>query len=282
MENLMEKNKKSRRNLMSARRLAGFTLIELLVVIAIIAILAAILLPVLAKAQVAAYRTYCMNNLKQVHLAWAMYSDENNNTICPVSNYTDSGANDPNILPGGAEAQFFPGNVQFLRCTNIGYIQDSLLYPYTKSGAVFKCPADPRKVSITTGPPTIRSYSVNAWMNPTAGALSSGYLLSTTIYKVLKKQTDIPRPTDIYVTIEEDPNTINDDFFVENPATPNQWTDIPAAYHNKTCILLFADGHAQLRKWTDVQIVGSPGNKQKDPNSDDLPWLLNATTVKIH
>jgi prepilin-type N-terminal cleavage/methylation domain-containing protein/prepilin-type processing-associated H-X9-DG protein len=261
----------------------AFTLIELLVVVAIIAILAAMLLPALLKAKIAAYKTNCMNNLKQIDLAWLMYSGENDDKIIPVSNYTDGGVVigklDPKAAPGGSEAQFFPGNVTFIACTNILYAQSSLLYSYLKSAAVFKCPADPKKVNLRTS--TTRSYSANGWMNPTASTLSQGYLLSTATYRVFKKQTDIVRPTDVYVTIEESPGTINDDWFVENPTAPSSWTDMPAAYHNKSCMLLFADGHAQPRKWTDSQVVNQAGNfVAKDPNSGDLPWLLNATTIR--
>ena len=258
---------------------AGFTLIELLVVIAIIAILAAMLLPALAKAKIAAQKTYCMNNLKQIQLAWVMYGGENNDKIVPVSNYIPNFPTDPQIQPGAAEAQLFPGSVAAITGTNVLFAQLSLLYPYLKSSKPFKCPADPKK-SLDNMTPTIRSYSVNGWMNPTAGTLSSGYLHPTTTYVVFKKQTDIVRPADIYITLEESPGTINDDWFVENPDSPTEWTDMPASYHNKSCMILFSDGHAQNRKWTDKKVIAQAGNFTiYDSSSGDLAWLLSVTTI---
>jgi prepilin-type N-terminal cleavage/methylation domain-containing protein len=264
----------------NSKRKNGFTLIELLVVIAIIAILAAMLLPALAKAKIAAQKTFCMNNLKQIQLAWVMYSGENNDQIVPVSNYGDSGVNDPAIASGGAEAQCFPGNVTVLQCTNVLYARLSLLHPYLKSDVIFKCPADPKKL-VNNSTPTTRSYSVNGWMNPTKTTLSQSYLHSSAIYSAFKKQTDILRTSDIYIMLEESPGTINDDWFVENPDAPTEWTDMPASYHNKSSFLLFADGHAQNRKWTDYQVVKQAGNfVTADPSSSDLTWLLSATIIR--
>jgi len=266
------------------KRKDGFTLIELLVVIAIIAILAAMLLPALAKAKIQAQKTFCMNNLKQIQLAWVVYSGENDDQIVPVSNHDSPFATDPLIAPGAAEAQLFPGNVNYVTSTDVRFARLSLLYPYLKSEVIFKCPADPKKTMNNTDR-TIRSYSVNGWMNPTASTLSISspsppFPLPTATYRVFKKQTDILRTSDIYIMLEESPGTINDDWFVENPDAPTEWTDMPASYHNKSSFLLFADGHAQNRKWTDPAVVKQLGNFQPAQNTNDLTWLLSATTIR--
>jgi prepilin-type N-terminal cleavage/methylation domain-containing protein/prepilin-type processing-associated H-X9-DG protein len=266
-------------------RVPGFTLIELLVVIAIIAILAALLLPALVKAKIQAQKTFCMNNLKQIHLCWAMYSSENDDKIVPVSNYAPMLPTDPKIQPGAEEAQMYPGSItttmgtSYFAATNILFGRLGLLYPCLKSDAVFKCPADPKTTS--RGDPSIRSYSANGWMNPTASTLGGGYLHPTATYRLFKKQADISRPTDIYFICEESPGTINDDYFVENPDDPSRWTDMPASYHNKTSMILFADGHAQNRKWTDSQVLNQAGNfSNYDPRSGDLAWMISITTVR--
>ncbi|HWC58996.1 MAG TPA: prepilin-type N-terminal cleavage/methylation domain-containing protein [Verrucomicrobiae bacterium] len=261
------------------RKKTAFTLIELLVVIAIIAILAAMLLPALAKAKVRAQKINCMNNLRQIQIAWGIYSGENEDKLVPVSNYGANFPNDPLIQQGGVEAQIFPGSVATTTGTNLLFGQESLLYSSLRSVKPWKCPADPKKAADNVTP-TIRSYSVNGWMNPTASTAASSYLHPQATYKVFKKQTDIVRPSDIYILLEESPGTINDDWFVECPDAPTQWTDMPASYHNRSCMILFSDGHSENRKWTDKQVLAQAGNFTfYDSASGDLAWMISITTV---
>jgi prepilin-type N-terminal cleavage/methylation domain-containing protein/prepilin-type processing-associated H-X9-DG protein len=275
----------SRRTAPSRLVVQGFTLIELLVVIAIIAILAAMLLPALTKAKVKAQGISCINNLKQLQLGWLMYSGDNSDRICQTGNNIS-----PNLAPTPYTVGYQPGQ-QYANwvlgdvssgsgSTNVDWIKNGLLWPYINGLGVYKCPADRRTVSYPSskGAPTIRSMSMNAWMNP----LPNSYLDSA--YRTFRKQGDISKPTDIWVTLDENPGSINDGWFLEDPVSyKTTWVDIPATYHNKAGGMSFADGHAIIRKWTDPKILANPPTPSDfnpmTPGNGDLPWLLGETTV---
>jgi len=261
-----------------AHRSRGFTLIELLVVIAIIAILAGMLLPALAKAKTKAQGIGCQNNLKQIMLGWHLYAGDNNDGLVPTGGLGD-------LVSAVSPTKNYPKNQwcmgtmdQPMISTNSQLVMDSLLFRYVGAIGVYKCPADRNGYTGATQKPygggkllTVRSMSMNAWMNPITPWTDDKGSKTVTNFR---KLANIFRASDTWVTIDENPNSINDGWFVCDP-TSATWTDIPATYHNKAGGLSFADGHSEITKWRDPAILDAKADINATPKNP--PGMGNYT-----
>jgi prepilin-type N-terminal cleavage/methylation domain-containing protein/prepilin-type processing-associated H-X9-DG protein len=260
----------------------GFTLIELLVVIAIIAILAAMLLPALSKAKQRAQAIYCMNNLKQMMIAWQMYSHDNRDSIVSAQHggQAQGGNFDPVIGPAWVSGWLdWTTSSDNIRTDFLINDKWARIAPYvSKALTVFKCPADnflsaPQRALRWTG--RVRSLSGNIGVGP--GNAEAGPW--STIYKHYTKVTQMqyPGPTDTWVFIDEHPDSMNDPGFF-NPQNANTIVDTPATYHNGACGLSFADGHAEIHKWKGCLAVG----RARQVHAVDGDYLNNAITGPVH
>jgi prepilin-type N-terminal cleavage/methylation domain-containing protein/prepilin-type processing-associated H-X9-DG protein len=235
----------------------GFTLIELLVVIAIIAILAAILFPVFAKAREKARQTTCINNTKQLLIAINMFASDHDEQIpCAFFNERTFGADTPSQWK-------------------------ATLYPYLKTSQVFVCPSDPygaeKKVfaaNKAADEPASYRYNNTLTARDSDGApavpASLGDIKSPSEFIITSESQPYPNPevpisqggqewnqVAAYATQKEDQRAQID------PAQKFNGGPVPYRRHSDGSVFGFSDGHAKWLKW---ETTWQPSNKLDGAN----------------
>jgi prepilin-type processing-associated H-X9-DG protein/prepilin-type N-terminal cleavage/methylation domain-containing protein len=257
-----------------SHRTIGFTLIELLVVIAIIALLVALLQPVLSQAKAKAQEAACLNNLKQLQVCAKLYSLDYDGFLPPNRNVynldtqTPSKAFDSNMTWCAGLAPYD---------TTTENIERGKLFTYNESTDIYRCPSDKSRVRTEEGKilnqRRTRSYNLSQSIN------GLPYPENTVYLPCFAKETDIddPAPAKLLFFVDVHEDSILDSHFGIPPRNwrfgggPNQWWDLPTGRHSQGGNFSFADGHVEHWRWASPKIFTELGQLvRKDGELEDF------------
>jgi len=264
---------------------AAFTLIELLVVIAVIAILAALLLPVLARAKDEARRIQCVSNQKQLVLTWTMYPLDNREMLVLNGGEGGGSRSEPFLWVFGGNH----GDPETL--TNTQFLVEAryaLFAPYLRGPQIYKCPGDRSSWPVGgRSVPELRSYSLNSYLGTPPPNVERPLILSPSYRVYLKSaQIAVDSPANRFAFMDVHPGNI---------CTPGFGVDMnlqtiihyPSTLHRGLGVVSFADGRVESHKWLDRRTrrpLPGPlqyiGHDDAVANNQDIRWIAERTTSR--
>jgi hypothetical protein len=239
------------------------------VAVATIGILAALLLPVLGKAKIKAQRASCVSNLRQLGFGWVIYSHDNNGLL-PES-YTGNNSN----------AWVFGNMRKPEEVGDLDLIRQGKLYPYTRDTKVYHCPGDKGITFDTKVVPSVRSYSMNCFMGGRDPLLAPIPPTAKDYVPFFVKDSDLRRPSEMMVLIDEDERSIDDGFFITDPQA-RVWYDFPATSahrHDFSFGVAMGDGHTDIWLNRDPRTHQLTSSGTEQSHNSDLERLAAAATV---
>lgn len=274
---------------------AGFTIVELLMVVAICLTLGTLLLAAVGKGRARALRLQCVNNQRQLALAWQMYADDHAQRLV-ANGYSDDRQSREALWVGGGshltEAAFY----------DPGYLLDrrhALFAPYLKTVRIYKCPSDQRtREFMRRQIPQLRSYALNSYLGPT----EQFRRFNTPGFRDYHNLADIvgKSPANMFLFMDVNPYSICfPAFLVEMPWTnrlgltaQDGFFHFPSALHRGAGAVSFGDGHIEIRDWQDSRTAAPPvleappgkggpavSHSGITPHNADLKWIQDRTTI---
>jgi len=222
----------------------GFAIVGIVAPVLGLLPLMVVLMPALSRTKEQAKRVVCLNNLKQLSLAWLMYADENDdflvNGAIGYSNMNMSWGDHTNEVAWVDAFSTTDPDVQ-----TQGII-DGALWPYVKDLNIYKCPNGKR---LDNGLPQALTYaimmSMNAVNHPPTQGVSGAYI---------KKRSEITNPAPSYRLVFIDVGLMAPEAFAVH-YDKEQWWDDPPVRHGDGTTISFADGHAEYWKWRAAETI---------------------------
>jgi prepilin-type processing-associated H-X9-DG protein len=273
----------------------GITLTEVLATISVLSILAALLLPTLARGRTNANKIECLNNHRQLQLAWTLYSGDYEELLPP--NPDDGGVSPGMHWVSGHAGRDEPDEFNYSILNDDRF---NLLAKYlSNNNKLFRCPADPRRGRLTYPPalgtptrqmvPAARSVSMNQaigtdlrtnraqpvngpWLS---GDYSNNWESGPFLTYGKMSSFSSPGPSATWLLIDESTYNLNDAAFAFSMFNP-VWLDFPGRYHGNSSGVSFVDGHTESRKWLNDH-TQDPITESRNP---DWVWLRDRTSSR--
>jgi prepilin-type processing-associated H-X9-DG protein len=268
----------------------AFTLLELVILTALIAILSSILLSALSNAKTRAHAIFCLNNTRQLIGAWHMYAGDNDGRLAYNLDTDVSTMHMASVTPGVPQPApiNWVNNVETWDLssdnTNTSTITKGCLGSYSSSPQIYRCPADTAlsaQQKFAGWDHRIRSYSMNGMVGDAGTVSTSGVNVENPDSVQFFKEDLIEQPSEIFVFLDEHPDSIKGGYFMNKDSTPLTWSSLPASYHNGAASFAFADGHAELHRWVNTStrkpaVAGGAGLPFVVPQnqSADFNWMF--------
>jgi prepilin-type processing-associated H-X9-DG protein len=281
---------------------SGFALRELLAIVSVIALVGTLFSTWQGAFGRARDGIRCLTNGRQMMRAFALYAEDYAGLLPPNEDVLTQAHNwiavHASSLPDATNR------------TAMGNPRINLLAPYATAVSIWKCPADRTTVSVGVArAPTVRSVSMNnavgtvcpqfpashvgAPVLPTHGAWLDGNHghVRGSKFRTFGRENEFVLPAETFVFIDEHPPSLNDGVFGHPGYNPQnttlstiRWVDFPAEYHGRAAGVTFADGHAEMHRWTGLQYGRSPtfpASSVLPQQRADWEWIALHTTQPL-